>query len=342
VTLTESSPPPTAPDTVVVTTRYFVGPTATTALTTKTDTVLVAASPVVAPGSEGPVLTADNGWIASTLVPHMRRVGAPPHQAGIAGLASAVPPRINLESMVIRADSAAEVTRRGQNPAVQSAWYCGNTSRTLILPASVGGVHDPSIPNYVFLNKTTSLATRASRTIDALADIAGHEGIHAADTHIGHTPWDEYKREFRAYWMEGAVGGGLPSEQMATAPARGPRSERANAIFSHLYGNSAYPYVQPNYDANTDGFRDKADAMFHPDGVNLTLSVALFDLQREVEGYGGSGFAAARTSIQARYTACSPADRTEVRTQSQWRILVETKFPNATERTQIKTDLGIP
>jgi hypothetical protein len=139
------------------------------------------------------------------------------------------------------------------------------------------------------------------------------------------------------------VGGGLPTGQMTTASSIGPRSERANAIFRHLYGNPAYAYVQPAYDANTDGFREKANAMFHPDGVNLTLSVELFDLQREVESYTGSGFAAKRTAIQAKYALCVTAGvQGEVHTQNQWRILVEAKFTDATQRANIKSDLGIP
>lgn len=171
--------------------------------------------------------------------------------------------------------------------------------------------------------------------ITVLGSGLGHLGSHDA--------WDEYQREFRAYWIEGK-GAGLAEDQMSTAPPRGPRSARANAIFTFLYGNPAYPYVQPAYDANTNGFREKVDAYFHPDGVNLTLSMLLFDLQREVESYTGTGFAAKRTAIQAKYALLPVGgpERWEVHAQNQWRRLVEAKFTNSIERSQIFTDLGVP
>lgn len=81
-------------------------------------------------------------------------------------------------------------------------------------------------------------------------------------------------------------------------------------------------------------------AAFHPDGVNLTKSVAGLDLQREVERYSGSGFAAKRTAIHARYAACSTADRSDVHTQNQWRNLVEARF-SGSERTKHQERPGI-
>jgi len=343
VTILEGTPPPTTPDVVVVTTSYFIGAATTAFMPPVVETVHVAASPALASGAEAGVLSADNAWITSTLVPHMQRSGAPPLQAGIGGLVAAA--RLHLQSMIIRSDSANEVTRRGGNPATQVAWYLGSTGRTILLGTGAAGVHDPSTPDFVFVNVTLDPSHPASRrtNLDEMANSAAHEGVHAADTHLGsHDPWDEYKREFRAYWMEGAVGRGLATDQMASPPPIGPRSERANAIFRHLYGSPAYPTVKPSYDGNTAGFKDKVDAMFHPDGVNLTLSITLFDLQREVESYTGTGFAAKRLAIQGKFAACPAPDRTELRTQNQWRILIEAKFTDPAERTAIKGDLTIP
>ena len=129
---------------------------------------------------------------------------------------------------------------------------------------------------------------------------------------------------------------------MSTAPPNGPRSERANTIFRHLYRSQSYEYVEPNYDRNIDGFRDKVNAMFHPDGLNLLLSVRLFDLQREIESYSGSGYATKRATIRTLYAALLANERQEVRTQNQWRVLVDNRFERAVERRQILNDLHIP
>jgi hypothetical protein len=342
VTLVESSPAPAVADVLVVTTEYFTTPAGGAAFHTTSDTINAAASAAVPAGSEAATLTADNAWITSTLIPHMQRPGAPPHQLGVARLLTAVPPRLHLESMIIRSDSAAEVGRRRGNPAVEAAWYLGNTGRTSLFGLSAGGVRDPSFPDHVFVNRTMNLVTGATRGLDTLADSAAHEGVHAADIGLNTGDWGEYQREFRAYWIEDAVGRGLPTGQMASAPAIGPRSEKANAIFRHLYGNPTYPYVKPAYDGNVDGFREKADAYFHPDGVNLSMSVALFDLQREVEDYNGTGFAAKRAAIHTKFAACSPAEKDEVRTQNQWSRMVDAKYTNAAEHTAVRTELAIP
>ena len=344
VAIIEPAAPPVAAETVVVNTDYFIGPAAATRFHHETETFTLGPSPSLGAGAEAGVLTADNAWIMSTLIPHMQRPAAPSHHKAFANLVAAAPPRLRLESMILRADSAAEVRRQSRDPRTAAAWYLGSTARTTILGGqSAAGVHDPNLSHdHVFIVRTTNPATGAKNTnLDEMAEFAAHEGIHAADTHIGAAPWDDYQREFRAYWL-GGTGAGQDTGQMDSQPPNGPRSERANTIFRHLYGNPLYPTVKPSYDADTDGFKQKVDAYFHPDGVNLTLSATLFDLQREVESYTGTGFAAKRTAIQTKYAACTLADKTEVRTQNAWRRLVETKFTNATQRTNIMTELHIP
>jgi len=98
--------------------------------------------------------------------------------------------------------------------------------------------------------------------------------------------------------------------------------------------------VRTYYDANTSGFRDKCDRYFGPDGVNLALAGKLTDLRKEIEGYAGAAYAAAKAAITATFTACSPGDQSEVAGNRAWRDVVEQKFPVAAERTEIKTILA--
>lgn len=187
---------------------------------------------------------------------------------------------------------------------------------------------------------TLDTHTGAKRPPAQMFDLLAHEGIHAADRPAT-DPFGKYEEEFRAYWIQGE-GAGLGTGYDATLPYPGPKSPRARAIFNFLYNNPTYAFVRTYYDANTSGFRDKCDRYFGPDGVNLALAGKLTDLRKEIEGYAGAGYAAAKTAITAKFTACSPGDQSEVAGNRAWRDLVEQKFPAAAERTEIKTILRIP
>ena len=215
----------------------------------------------------------------------------------------------------------------------------GTAANTLVAVPGAAGWRWSAHPDTVYLN-ATPIPGGGHRTLDALADFLAHEGIHAADL-IPPGTWNRYATEFRAYWIMG-TGAGLSTAFDATMTGLGPKSPRARRIFDHLYGNSTYPFVKPAYDANDGGFREQADNYLFPDGINLTLSAQLTDLRTEIEGFTGAGFAAKKAAILAKYTACSPADASEIANNRTWRDLVESKFAVAAQRNQVKDALKIP
>jgi hypothetical protein len=176
-----------------------------------------------------------------------------------------------------------------------------------------------------------------------MAELLAHEGIHAADL-IEPGDLGRYATEFRAYWIMG-VGAGKSTAPDPKMTGKGPKSPRAREIFEHLYNHPLYSaFTRPNYDANIAGFRERVDNMLVPDGINLALSGKLQALRTEIENYTGlpGAFPPKRAAILARYAACTPNDKLEIRGNRAWRDLVESKFTVAPERVQIKTDLKIP
>jgi len=150
------------------------------------------------------------------------------------------------------------------------------------------------------------------------------------------------------------MGAALSTEFNPNLPETiGPRSERANAIFQHVYGSATYDWVKPAYDGNVGGFRDRVDAYLYPDGVNLLLSAHLADLRQEIESFAvGAAFDAKRAAITAAFGICDATEKREIAGNRVWRELVEAKFPGVaapigggapTPRAdQIKAILGIP
>jgi hypothetical protein len=188
--------------------------------------------------------------------------------------------------------------------------------------------------------------------------LAIHEAVHEMDRVGGATPWDRYLREFRAYWMDGRFGdplvasAGHPAEYDPTVPPPGPKSPRANQIFRLQYDNPIlYPYCKPNYDANTDGFREKADAYLIPDGINLNLSAPIESLRGHFAAGLGGSFPTFRTTVQSFFGvgAAPPggvltaADRTYVSGSRAWRDQVDNLAgASSAQKATLKTDMGIP
>jgi hypothetical protein len=140
------------------------------------------------------------------------------------------------------------------------------------------------------------------------------------------------------------VGAGMSEAFDPTMSGLGPKTERARAIFNHLYGSSTYEFVKPDYDANVSRFREQVDNYLFPDGINLTLSAKLTDLRAEIESFTGAPgtFAAKKVAIVAKFATCAPADAAQIKSNREWRILVEQKFPILAQRNQIKDALHIP
>ncbi|MDX6529953.1 MAG: hypothetical protein QOH41_2243 [Blastocatellia bacterium] len=265
---------------------------------------------------------------------------------------------IKLEPFMIRADAATYVTNHGENPHGMTAYLMGHTAvndaHTLVAVTGADGWRWPAYPDSVFVNLTPSLVNPAPRSNASIIETIMHESVHALDRRpASSTTIERYKTEFRAYWASGefdhAPGvGGAPGPLRSTAfdptlSSRGPKSEKSRAIFDHMYGSDTYPFVKPNYDANTSHFREQVDAFVVPDGINLIVSSNLERLRAAIAAFGGGGFAAHRAHVLALYNAVAMTvdDRREISGNRAWRDLVESKYTGV-NRTTIKNDLHIP
>jgi hypothetical protein len=257
-----------------------------------------------------------------------------------------------VEACFIRSDAAAFLAPKGHDPTKLTAYAMGAVSdaRTLVAAPGAAGWRWGGAADTVFLNRTPHRGVQ--RSLDDLAEFLAHEGVHAADRTEPDT-WGRYTTEFRAYWVMG-VGEGQSTAPDPSMSGIGPKAPRARAIFDHLYGSSTYPFVQPAYDANTNGFRTRVDNYLYPDGINLVLSMNLAALRTEIESYAGSAtYPAKKTAVTAKFAACTADDKKEIANNRMWRDLVEEKFKGVvnmggtpprieSEADQIKTILGIP
>jgi hypothetical protein len=281
-----------------------------------------------------------------------------------AKLAAAIAPPnpiVELKPITIRHDSAAYVASAMGAPG-QAAFFEG---------IAYGAFPDPNtrldsparpayaLPNRLFLNRTTDVATGAKRTDAEILTNAIHEGTHAVDEWDVRTPAEDYKSEFRAYWNEGRFG--PPDVQLClgaadcfdttidpTMPPPGPKSPRARKIFEHLYGS--YAFARTAYDNDTDGFREMADNYTHPEGLNLSFSRGLDALQGQLRKYKPATFPALHTTVKGFMGTGAPPptgvltadEQTEIASQRSWGLLLNRVVTNAAHRTSLKTTLKIP
>jgi hypothetical protein len=269
---------------------------------------------------------------------------------------------ILMEPFLIRADSAAYIRAHpaaGVTPSNRVAYLMGHPAvaddhHTLVAVAGADAWRWGRFPTSIFINLTPSLAAPgAKRAAGTIIDFAVHESVHVVDIrpHAGSTI-ERYKTEFRAYWMDGGFDrrpgvGAAPGPLRSTAfdPSmdnRGPKSEKARAIFNHMYGSPTYDFVQPAYDANTLHFREQVDAFVVPDGINLLVSTRLENLRGAIEAYAAAGFAAHQANVRALYAATNADDKREITGNRSWRDLVERKYLVQAEQTAIKVELAIP
>jgi hypothetical protein len=303
------------------------------------------------------VATADDTYFhdasAAGLIGKMTAKGGV--EANVAGSLNAG--RLVLRPLTVRHDSTAFVT--AQNAGVpnpnQVGYFVGLTyANSLVLPPNAGGT-TLNVPPGIVVNRTTDVKTKAKRSDAEVTLFFVHEATHALDIEPTETSdLRGYKTEFRAYWMDGRYGppgsGGVDTAYDPNLPPPGPKSPRARKIFDHLYSGSTYAHIKRAYDNNTGGFREVVDNYFIPDGINLIASVRLDSLRAVIEAWGGAGFPAFRTSVQA-FVGIGPApaagvlnadDRKEISRNRSWRDLVERKVPGGGDQATIKSDLGIP
>jgi len=349
--LTESSPPAGGAEAFEAEVRFYgaSGPAFHTV------TLPFSIAPNMAPpsGSDAAQIAADNGVLNTPIgtpgfLDHMATSGNTNWVRAANAVNSGA---LKVQACIIRSDAASWLVAHHQDPHVKTAYAMGavTDARTMAAAPGAAGWRWGAVSDTVFLNVTPRAG--ASRSFDEMAEFLAHESIHAADRTEPDT-WGRYTTEFRAYWVMG-VGAGESTAFDPSMSGLGPKSPRARRIFNHMYGSSTYPFVKPAYDANTNGFRTRADNYLYPDGINLTLSGTLTALRTEIESYTGSGYAAKKTAVAARYAACTPDDKDEIHRNRMWRNLVEEKFtgsvlvswfPPAFEKEahQIKALLGIP
>lgn len=356
--LLEPAPPPAAPVDHTVTIRFLQG-----AAPVKTLTVPFKIGHSVAPaGGDAAMIDADNKWLntaigtAGGLLHHMDTAyGAGSIEQRVARAVAAG--AFTLKACTVRSDSRTVVVGAGKDPGEQVAYALG------AIDASPGPLPNtliagPGADWYrvgggVYLITRDSTHTGPRKPLAALAQGLKHEGIHAVDRElpaaVAGDDWPDYVAEFRSYWVEGR-GAALSTAVDPTMDNRGPKSARSRDIFEFLYTdmNATYPFVKEDYDSNANGFRDKVNNYVYPDGINLILSGKLTALRTEIDSFSGlpADYPAKKAAIQAKFAALVPgtddAELREIRGNRDWRDLVESKFPVAANRTEIKGILGIP
>jgi hypothetical protein len=215
---------------------------------------------------------------------------------------------------------------------------------------------------FILLSRTPDVTMGVPRRPDDdLQTLAVHESTHFLDPDAI-TPIQSYKTEFRAYWMDGRFGppdlptapnpGDFAAEFDPTIPPPGPKSPRANKIFHETYDDPVlYPYCKPNYDANTNHFREQVDSYLVPDGINLILSRQLDRLRSRFNAGLGASFATFRTQVLAFFGAgpppaggaLSPDEKDFISRSRAWRDTVD-NLAGATsgQKATLKNDMGIP
>jgi hypothetical protein len=303
--------------------------------------------------------------------------------AGLAGLVrTAANPtgQLQIHPMVQRHDSAAYVAlANGGTPDPSQSAYVISTPpyapfpdpNTLVIATGAGGwtipSHAPYSGSFILLSRTPDVTLGVPRRgDDAVQTVAIHEASHAMDRNVGSSPFESYKTEFRAYWMDGRFGdpavatSGSPAvfdanltDASGGAVTIGPKSARANAIFRLQYDDPIlYPYCKPNYDQNTNGFREQVDSYLTPDGINLNLSERVEALRVLFAGGVSAGFSAFRTQVQGFFSiapapapsggALSADDINYVRGSRAWRDTVNgLAGATSTQKAQLMTDMGI-
>ena len=353
----EATPPSAGPEAMELTIEFVASqaPGAAVLHSIVQPFTLKPAAPV--PGGDAGLMAADNARLnapigtAGSLLHFMSTTFLPGSPEELVANAVAAG-TIKIAATFVRSDSAAWLRSRVPpiDPTTNVAYAMGavTDARTMAAVPGAIGWRWPAVPDTVFLNLTPDPTHPLVKRGNAeLAGLLSHEGIHAADLPAV-TFWERYATEFRAYWI-GGLGAALSTDVDQTMDAKGPKSPRARSIFDHLYNSGTYTFVKPNYDTNANHFRELADALVSPDGINLSLSQGLRDLRAAVENVAPP-YATRKVDVTAKFGLLTPSDRDQVRTNRAWRDLVESKFiglvpaavPAVGQAQEIKTILGIP
>jgi len=269
--------------------------------------------------------------------------------------------KVKMAALTERHDSAAYVTAKNSGkPDPSKVGYFAGTHYALrddknSFVNNAGAAGFSRSPGDVLVNRTTDVKTMQKRRDADIIMFTVHEAVHALDIEPDKNTWvEQYKKEFRAYWMDGrhgppdkgnCAGAPLGCKETAydpTLPPPGPKTPRARAIFEHLYGDNLYQYVKENYDKNTDGFRTAVDNYLVPDGINLIVSLRLEALRRAIEDWNGRRFTTLIDDVEAALAKLDDNDRKEIVNNRAWRDLVERKVERKDIQGIVKSRMGIP
>ncbi|HEX5622709.1 MAG TPA: hypothetical protein VFX51_30055 [Solirubrobacteraceae bacterium] len=118
--------------------------------------------------------------------------------------------------------------------------------------------------------------------------------------------------------------------------SKGPRNERAKAIFDELY--AAEPALKAAYDGNTGGVRELCDTYVHPEGANVGASPkiqalrALFNGPQIVaNGTAHAGYTAFLATVVPVAQPLEANDRDYIENSRAWRGIIERKVRGTTD-----------
>ena len=149
--------------------------------------------------------------------------------------------------------------------------------------------------------------------------------------------FDRYRARFNAFY-------GLPpfnamsAEAKRTDTSKGPKSDRARAIFERLYNEDAE--IKSAYDANKKGIRELIDTYTGPEGMNRinsprlqALRAAFFKFKAPVSAAKLPAFTKAITGPAA---ALDAEDRAAFERSNDWQRLIDDHIKDETERQTIR------
>lgn len=257
---------------------------------------------------------------------------------------------LKLEPMLMRPDTAEYVHKKGEDPKHKTAILLGHTTfdeaHTYIWhPGPDAWSRVPGFDNYVFITVTLSLENPQIRpTTESILNNIVHESVHALDNYRPlqkvSAPLEDYKSEFRAYWHDGSF------DKYSTAfdpsmDSRGPKSQKARAIFENVYYGAAYQHIRKEYD-EVKAFRNTVNSILVPDGINLVVSPHLEELRKVIQQIGSDKpeLGAAKEQVAKLYQKCTPEEIQQISGNRAWRDIVE-ELPEVYQEV-LKQVLNIP
>jgi len=157
------------------------------------------------------------------------------------------------------------------------------------------------------------------------------------------TAFDLYRARFNSLWDTPPFAA-MPTAFDPTLSSKGPRTNRARAIFDHIYSEDAA--LKTAYDTNAGGIRERIDAYTGPEGLNpinsprlQALRTAFFPFSAPVPS---ANYVAFKTAIQAASAALDSDDRRVVESSNDWHLLINRHVTTDPQRNEIRAIIATP